>query len=488
LAEKSLSEFVKQAWPILEPGRRLIWGWHLDAICQHLEAVTARQLANLIISVPPGSSKSTIAAVMWPAWVWLRWPAARFLTASYSMDLSLRDAVKSRTLLDSPWYRGHWGQRFRMASDQNTKGYYLNDQTGFRITTSTTSKATGFRGDYTLVDDALNVAEAESAASREAVLRWYDEAFWNRLNDLDLGGRVVIGQRTHQEDLTGHLLQLPNWVELRIPAEFEPECRCETSLGWADPRTVEGAWMQESRFGPKQKTELLAGRMGSWGYAAQYQQRPVPREGGLFKKEWFQDRRYHYYGEHFVLGGRHVARRACRSFATVDHACSTKAEADWTVVGIWYGDPAGNLILAHVYRRRVEGPDLPKLLREAWDTWRPAYFAVEQVGAQLSTVQLLRRDGLTIRAVDPHGQKKVEHSLELQIKSEAGQVWLPREAPWLADFEDELFHFPFATKDDQVDMASYAAEEMVSLYSQSAATKPVVVPGMGSLRPGPGGW
>src|SRR5262249_36730859 len=117
LASRSLREFVLQAWPIVEPSTPFVPGWHIDAIIEHLEAVSRGQIRNLLINVPPRHMKSLLVSVFWPAWEWTRWPERRFLCSSYSLSLSIRDSVKCRRLIESPWYRARWGHVFALSGD-----------------------------------------------------------------------------------------------------------------------------------------------------------------------------------------------------------------------------------------------------------------------------------------------------------------------------------------------------------------------------------
>jgi predicted phage terminase large subunit-like protein len=208
----------------------------------------------------------------------------------------------------------------------------------------------------------------------------------------------------------------------------------------------------------------------------------VDAEGQLFKVAWFRATRWTRVGGYYQLGDRNVNVRECRRFATVDHACSTRTAADYTVVAVWDDDKKGALILAHLERDKVEGPDLPKMLLDVYHTYRPAFFGIECIGAQLSVIQSLRRAGLPIREMRTAKDKQT-HSLAAQVKTEAGQIWLPQQAPWLADFEDELFHFPNAAHDDQVDCLSYAAEEMLHLQGSVSTIRPLSVPGMQPVMP-----
>src|SRR5579863_4118545 len=121
LATRSFREFVYQAWPIIEPSTPFVPGWHIDAIVEHLEAVSLGQIRNLIINVPPRHMKSLLVSVLWPAWEWIQYPERRWLYASYAATLSIRDSVRCRMLIESPWYQERWADRFALASDQNTK-------------------------------------------------------------------------------------------------------------------------------------------------------------------------------------------------------------------------------------------------------------------------------------------------------------------------------------------------------------------------------
>ncbi len=135
-ARRRLHEFVMQGWPILEPGTLFVDGIHVRAICDHLQAITEGRIGNVIINVPPGHAKSLLTAVFWPAWVWISRPQTRWLFASYSATLSVRDSVKCRRLIDSAWYQARWGKVYQLTGDQNQKQRFENDRTGYRIATS----------------------------------------------------------------------------------------------------------------------------------------------------------------------------------------------------------------------------------------------------------------------------------------------------------------------------------------------------------------
>jgi len=163
-ASRNLYEFVRQAWHVLEPNTAFVDGMHMRAICEHLQAVTAGRIRDLIINVPPGHAKSLLTSVFWPAWVWTRHPETRWLFASYAASLSVRDSLRCRRLIESEWYQRRWGNRFQLCGDQNQKHRFENDRTGYRLATSVGGAATGERADIVVVDDPHSVDQAESHA------------------------------------------------------------------------------------------------------------------------------------------------------------------------------------------------------------------------------------------------------------------------------------------------------------------------------------
>ena len=204
-----------------------------------MQAVTEGRIQNLIINVPPGHAKSLLTAVFWPAWVWIDHPETRWLFSSYREALAIRDSVKCRRLIESDWYQQRWGDRYQMVEDQNQKHRFENDRTGYRVVVPM-SGGTGERGDIVVVDDPHSVEQAESDAARTGAIDWWNGTMSTRLNDLSKGHKVVIQQRLHEADLTGDLLIRGGYELLCLPAEFEPDRRCHTSIGWTDPRTSLG--------------------------------------------------------------------------------------------------------------------------------------------------------------------------------------------------------------------------------------------------------
>jgi hypothetical protein len=285
-AVRSLQEFVRQAWIIVEPSTPFVPGFHIDAIIKHIEAVTREQIRNLLINVPPRHMKSLLVSVFWPAWEWIAHPEHRWLYGSYAASLSIRDSVKFRRLIESPWYQSRWGDRFDLSSDQNTKVRVDNSRSGYRIATSVGGSATGEGGDRIVCDDPHNVQEVESDTVRKGTLDWFDIVMSTRVNDPKTSATVVVMQRCHQQDLSGHLLEQGGWEHLCLPAEYEGPTRA-TSIGFSDPRTAIGELLWNERFGPQEIADLKR-KLGSYAAAGQLQQRPSPLGGGIFKRHWWR--------------------------------------------------------------------------------------------------------------------------------------------------------------------------------------------------------
>ena len=284
-----LLEFVRYFWDVLEPQTPFVEGWALDAVCEHLEAVTSGEITRLLINVPPGFMKSLLTDVFWPAWEAgpMNMPHLRYVAFSYAAALTERDNGKYRDLILSEKYRELWSASFRTRKVGETK--ITNDKTGSKLATSVGGVGTGERGDRIIVDDPHNVKDGESEIIRSETVRWFREALSNRLNNMETSAIVVIMQRVHESDVAGTILSegFADYVHLMIPMEFDSGRRCSTIIGWEDPRTEDGELAWPERF-PPAVVDGIKIALGPYAYAGQYQQSPSPRGGGIFKRDWFQ--------------------------------------------------------------------------------------------------------------------------------------------------------------------------------------------------------
>jgi hypothetical protein len=282
---QTLAGFVREAWHVLEPNATYQHNWHIDAICEHLEAVTDGRINRLLINVPPGSMKSLLVSVLWQAWEWgpkgLR--SLRFLTTAFNDGPVKRDARKTRDLILSEWYQSLWPE---VALTRTAEMSFSNSDTGTREGVAFGS-LTSQRGDRLVIDDPHSVDTAESETERNNTTRKFREGALNRLNDQEKSAIVVIMQRLHEDDVSGTILKLKmGYVHLMLPLEFEPERACSTVTGFKDPRTNDGDLLDPQRM-PRETVEKLKRDTTAYAVAGQYQQRPAPREGGIFKRGWF---------------------------------------------------------------------------------------------------------------------------------------------------------------------------------------------------------
>jgi predicted phage terminase large subunit-like protein len=464
-ASRSLREFVRQAWQVIEPSTPFVPGWHIDAIIEHLEAITFGYIRNLLINVPPRHMKSLLVSVLWPAWEWIRFPERRFLYSSYAAQLSIRDSVKCRRLIESPWYQERWGDRFALTGDQNTKGRFENDRSGYRLSTSVGGAATGEGGDRVVCDDPHNVQEAESDSVRKGTLDWWDIVMSTRVNDPRSAAKVVVMQRCHQRDLSGHLLEQGGWEHLRLPAEYEKP-GCTTSVGWSDPRTEQTELLWAERFGPEE-LESLKRSLGSYAAAGQLQQRPSPAEGGLIKRHWW--RYYQPRGanlppvivrlpdgtERSIMALELQGRGEC--IQSWDCSFKDLETSDFVVGQVW-GNMGPNYYLLDQVRGRMDFPATLRAVRGMSNRW-PAALAklIEDKANGSAVIQMLSREIPGILPVNPEGGKVARASAASPL-IEAGNVYLPHPqiAPWVNDFIEECATFPNGAHDDQVDAMSQA--------------------------------
>lgn len=375
LAEKSLHIFAKQGWRYLDPAP-FVDGWHLEVIAEHLEAVSRGQIRNLIINQPPRTMKSIMCSVAWSAWTWaqkpdlnypLLGPGVQFLTASYAQSLSLRDSVKCRRLIESPWYQDNWGSRFALTGDQNTKIRFENDKGGYRLATSVGGALTGEGGSIILVDDAHNTIEAESDAIRQSTLGWWDEALSTRLNDPKTGAYVIVMQRLHEEDLTGHILSKDqgSFTHLMLPMRYDSQRTCVTVLGFEDPREDDGELLWPERFG-EPEVEALERALGPYATASQLQQSPSPRGGGIIKRDFWQL----WEGPRDAMGREQFPMLEYVA-GYLDTAFTEKQENDYcamSVWGLWLANGIPKLILLNAWKKHLtlHGPMFDEAEYPGW--------------------------------------------------------------------------------------------------------------------------
>jgi predicted phage terminase large subunit-like protein len=439
LCKRSLAEFAKRAWHVLEPAAELKWGWALDAICQHLEAVTDGRITRLLMNVPPGSMKSLLTGVIWPAWEWgpRGLPEMRYVGTAHEETLAIRDSRRCRDLIKSEWYQSLWP--VTLASDLDGKREFGNTSKGVRQARAFTSM-TGVRGDRIILDDPISADNANSDPKLEAARIAFTETLPTRVNN-EKSAIVVVMQRLNEKDVSGVILEmgLP-YVHLCIPMRFDQKRKCRTEIGWEDPRTKEGELMFPERFDEKQVSELET-TLGSYGSAGQLQQAPAPRGGGILKNEW-----YRYYTMPPKLDW-------CEIF--VDTAQKTAEQNDYSVLELWGRSTIGQAVLLDLKRGKWEAPELLTNARAFWIKHRsrdvaPRAMKVEDKVSGTGLIQTLRREGIPILAIQ-RDKDKISRGHDAAPFVESGNVLLPIDAEWLSDFLGESDSFPAGAHDDQLD-------------------------------------
>lgn len=460
---RTLKGFILEAWKILEPRATFVDNWHIDAICQHLEAVTRGEINRLLINVPPGSSKSIIVSVLWPAWEWgpMGMRSMRYLATSYNDGPVKRDTRKCRDLIRSIWYQTLWPEVELIRAGEMS---FANSGTGTREGLPFGS-LTSQRGDRLIVDDPHSTKTAESDVERNETTRQFREGALDRLNDLDQSAIVVIMQRLHMDDISGVIIdQMPEqgFIHLNIMMRFEVEKRCTTYLPgandnepfWTDPRTKDGELMDPVRFTRKAMAKLEVGK-GEYAWAGQYQQRPSPREGGMFPVDKIEI----IEADKVPVGGEIV-----RGW---DIAGSIKKTSPYTAGALI------KLIESDVYvldmkRERLKINAAENLIIDTAeeDHQRHGIRCMQSIpqdpgSAGLSQKNQLsgRLGGLNFRFSIENGSKE-DRAIPLASQVQAGKVYFVRGA-WNSPCIEEMRNFPSSSFKDQVDALSRAYSELI---------------------------
>lgn len=464
LCRRSLADFARMAWPVLEPATPLKWGWALDAICAHLEAVTAGEINRLLMNVPPGTMKSLLTGVIWPAWEWgpRGLQSTRYISTAHKQDLAVRDNLKCRRLITSEWFQERWP--VTMTGDQNAKTKFENDRTGFREAMAFGSM-TGARGDRVILDDPLSADDANSDAALTAAELTFTEALPTRVNS-EKSAIVVIMQRLHERDTSGLILARElGYTHLMLPMRFEPERACRTRF-FADPRTKDGELLFPERF-PESQVAELERTMGSYASAGQLQQRPIPRGGGMFKRAWF--------------GTVHALPTGCRFVRGWDLAATEDASAAATAGVLMALAPDGRFIIADVVREQIGAAGVERLLANTAAQDAAAHGAVRgsipQDPGQAGKAQALHLIRHVLAGYDyhatPESGDKETRALPLAAQAEAGNVFLLA-GRWNEAFLAEIETFPNGKWKDQVDAAGRAFTELTTAPRTTATVSEMI--------------
>lgn len=432
------------SWPAIEGGTPLVWNWHLDIFCRELMAWIRGQSErpNLCINVPPGSMKSTVVSVCLPAWIWLWWPEWTGLFVSGAGDVSIRDSMKCRQLVTSEWYAG-FRLPWKLASDQDAKGWFKNTAGGERQATTIGSRGTGKRVHHVIFDDANDTKEV-SPAKLDAVWDSYRLTFQNRLKDMTKGGRCNIQQRTHMQDLTGHLMEEdgPQWSRIVIREEWEEN---DPDAHPDDPRTEPGELFFLARF-PPAVVESEKRILGAVGYAGQHQQRPIPKEGAIFRVDRIE-----------IIEVAPVCAKVCRGW---DQAAS-RGRGDYTAGGLLGREKDGGFVILDMARKQTDEPrSLLKSVamqdgRDIMISWPQDPGAAGKDQARSIVADMA---GWIIKTSPETGAKETRWE-PFAAQVNGGNVKMVR-GPWNRALLEEMETAPNGAHDDQLDALARAFAEV----------------------------
>ncbi len=480
-AKGGLADFVRMAWNEIEP-TPLVWNWHLDVVCDHLMAVSHGEILRLVINVPPGTGKSSLVNVFWPAWEWTQRLGTKFIYASYDGSLvGTRDGGKVIKLLRSPWFIERWGDL--LESGKQAASFFANTRGGFRYSTSVAGAVLGRHSDIQVVDDPIKPKDANGGATFSknqirAVSEWWSGTMATRAVDHATFRRVIVMQRLTYDDLAGEMLRTGDYVHLRLPMRYNPAKPCVTKWG-GDIRVTKGELLFPGKFPEPAVTRLETKEMTPPQVAAQLQQEPQVEGGGLFKRAKFR----FWHDRLGVLepctqGENGGICDECWNAETLFHHgaafCELLPDAgndiqswDFTFDRTDTADyVAGGVIrtllerhyLIDCVNERMDIVEAIQALKDMTQRHPKAYDKlIENKANGPAVVTLVKNSVPGVTLVEPQGSKESRAAVA-SLAFHPGDFFVPHPDlyPWVWPVLKQLEGFPKATYDDVVDMISQA--------------------------------
>ena len=470
LCWNNIDDFTEMAFKLVSPADAYAYNWHIGCVAEHLHAVRGGDIRRLIINIPPRSLKSIMVTVAWPAWLLGRDPATRIIAASYAQQLSTKHSMDSRLIVESEWYQRVFPQT-RIAIDQNEKTNFMTTERGFRKATSTGGSILGDGADYLIADDLIKADEARSDTVRNGTNQWFDQSFITRMNQPKESRCVVVMQRLHAQDLTGHLLDKGGWTLLKLPAEAKSKVIIDLKKNrWV---MEEGELLHEARLG-KEELNIARNDLGEAAYTGQFLQEPMPDGGAEFHTEWYQlyEKIEHYSGNLFLV---------------VDPGGDKKKKtSDYTAMRLWMLGTDRNYYLLHTVRDRLNTTErIDKIFeiqrRYSALTGKPVTVLYKVRGfitEAHSIKEKMMRETYHFPMIEvvEKGEKN-ERIRRMIPTAEARRMWLPRFYAYVdhtkktrdltSDFlNHEVAMFPMGAHDDMLDADSELFNEELKAVVQ----------------------
>jgi predicted phage terminase large subunit-like protein len=453
IQRNSLPEFIRRSFSIVGGTAQYKHNWHIDYMCEVLNACEKRQLTRVIINMPPRHLKSHCVTVAWPPWLLGRNPGETIMCASYSKELALDLSVKSRHVITSDWYNALFPGTI-LADDQNTKTKFKTTEGGHRYAVSVGGTATGDGGNFIIIDDPVSAKDANSKIIRDTANEWFGQTAHNRLNDKINGVIIVIMQRLHQNDMTGFLLEQPGWEHIKLPVQFEEK---KTYIMGNFSKTVE----ENEILHPEHMGQVEIDRekhvARNYNFSGQFMQNPAPTGGGEFRQQWLQ----------FYKGK--LQPTTMNIYIMVDPANSKRKTSDYSafvVLGLGSDD---NIYLLDMVRDKLNLRERQEELFRLHQKYKPKAVLYEKYGMMVdadamreSMNYLNYRFNIVEVAGAMNKEDRVRRLIPYFID---GRIWFPENmyrTNWegkTIDLIEEFIHqellpFPVGLHDDCVDAMS----------------------------------
>lgn len=477
---RDFREFIPAAFPHAEPSTTYKHNWHIDVIADHLQAVTLGEISRLLINVPPGTMKSLLCCVLWPAWMWARAPSLRFIFSTYSEDFTKRDARKMRNLVQSGWYRSHFtGTRIARMSRAidglmvpDTVLEYGTTVGGLRSGAATSSGVTGKHVHGVCEDDPMKAQDAYSKAARDHAWRFHKGTLSSRLLPDGDTWRVVTMQRLHTDDPSGRILrEEDSYVHLLLPMHYAPSRVKHTQLGIVDPREIEGELLWPDRMS-EAFVKARDKDLGPYDAAAQEEQAPTSIDGGVIKRAW--------------LAKRWTRQTKPEKFDIEWISCdpAMKDTNDSVAIQHW-GYVEGTFYLLRRVARRMDfienAATLLEFARLAGPQGALMSKVVEDKANGEALYRTLRQKVPGFETFNPQGEKLVRlMAVSPSFASLAVVIPDVTEDPGIDDYVEELCGFPHMLHDDEVDATTQALLFFRSRYDILGETQDFGDMGMGA--------
>ncbi|SDY98112.1 phage terminase large subunit [Hymenobacter psychrophilus] len=450
LCRRRFYDFFLEFWETIE-ATELVPNWHIEYICDQLQEVyeawaRGETQPDVLINVPPGSSKSTTVTQLFPAWLWIQNPGIRIISSSYAADLSISHAVKTRDCLKSDKFAAVFPGLIAFKHDEDGKTAYKNTQKGQRFTTSTGGRVTGMHGDFIIIDDPINPEEAESETTRIRANRFVSKTLSTRKTNKKRTVTILVMQRLHELDPAGTWLEKKKSLRhICLPAQLSgdvspPEVADCYTDGLLDVNRLDNEACNKAQED-----------LGEYGYAGQFQQRPSPEGGGKLKKAWFQ--RISWPDFLILTKGLEPVWHI-----DADTAIKDKQANDPTaLMASCYVD--NTMYIREVEARRMEFPVLTAYIpvfAERNGYGPQSMIHIEPKASGPSAVQQLRKDTKlnVVEAPNPEGDKVSRVNLSAPFVQSLRVVCI--DGSWVDGFIEECATFPNAKHDDRVDCLTQA--------------------------------